>query len=194
MYQSNLATQSKEHDMNLEGYVKTEKIDGVIYCMSPSAHFRHGVINGNIFHSLYSQMEGTICRPFLENLDLYISDDEWLIPDIMIVCNPRDIHKNKYKGIPKLVVETLSPSTSKRDKGIKMRKYQQIGVPEYWIIGAIEKSIDIYYLTDGVLELAESYIFDDDPDSEDYNAETVITLSQMPHIRIKLSEIFREFS
>lgn len=179
--------------MNLEGYVKTEKIDGIIYNMSPSAHFRHGVINGNIFHSLYSQMKDSTCRPFLENLDLYISEDEWLVPDIMIVCNPKDIDKNKYKGVPKLVVETLSPSTSRRDRGIKMKKYQQIGVPEYWIINAVAKSIDIYYLTEGVFELADSHILDDDPSSDDYNANVVIALSQMPHVRMSLAEIFADF-
>lgn len=33
-----------------------------------------------------------------------------------------------------LAVEILSPSTASRDRGIKRRYYQRVGVPEYWIV------------------------------------------------------------
>ena len=32
-----------------DDYQKTEKINGVIYNMSPAANFRHGIVNGNIY-------------------------------------------------------------------------------------------------------------------------------------------------
>lgn len=31
-----------------EEYRKEEKINGVIYSMSPSANYRHGIVNGNL--------------------------------------------------------------------------------------------------------------------------------------------------
>ncbi len=36
--------------------------------------------------------------------------------------------------LPLLVVEALSPSTARYDRGLKRRFYQRAGVPEYWIV------------------------------------------------------------
>ena len=38
----------KDMPMLKDDYQKTEKINGVIYNMSPAANFRHGIVNGNI--------------------------------------------------------------------------------------------------------------------------------------------------
>ena len=54
--------------------MKTEKIDGVIYNMSPSGGFMHSQINGNIYHALRSQLKNSVCSVSMENLDLYVSD------------------------------------------------------------------------------------------------------------------------
>ena len=56
--------------------MKTEKIDGVIYNMSPSGGFMHSQINGNIYHALRSQLKNSVCSVSMENLDLYVSDNE----------------------------------------------------------------------------------------------------------------------
>ena len=32
-----------------EDYTKQEKINGVVYNMSPSANYRHSIVNGNIY-------------------------------------------------------------------------------------------------------------------------------------------------
>lgn len=36
-----------------EEYIKQEKINGIIYDMSPAADFKHGIINGNIYAVIY---------------------------------------------------------------------------------------------------------------------------------------------
>lgn len=75
-------------------YVKTEKINGVIYNMSPSGGFLHSQINGNIYHILRSQLKTSVCAVSVENLDLYLSEDEYVIPDIMLICD-----RNRLKRI-----------------------------------------------------------------------------------------------
>ena len=67
-----------------DDYTKTEKINGVIYNMSPSGGFAHGQVNGNIYHELRIQLKGSVCTVSVENLDLYLSDEEYAIPDIML--------------------------------------------------------------------------------------------------------------
>ena len=55
--------------------IKNEKIDGIIYDMSPAADFRHGLINSSIHSAIKTGLKGSICRVFMENLDLYYAKD-----------------------------------------------------------------------------------------------------------------------
>ena len=173
-----------------DDYVKTEKINGIIYNMSPSGSYFHGQINGNIYFSLRNQLKNSICAVSMENLDLYLSEDEYVIPDVMLICDRKQIKKNGYRGVPRLIVETLSPATALKDRTVKKDKYAQIGVDEYWIISPQERSIEIYYLENGGYTLVASYILEDDTTDEHYNAETVITLKAMPSVSVQLREIF----
>jgi len=40
----------------------------------------------------------------------------------------------------------LSPSTEKRDRGIKFRDYELHGVGEYWIVDTVAESVKLYLL------------------------------------------------
>ena len=50
-------------------YEKQEKIDGVIYNMSPAPNFRHGIINGNIYSIIKNGLKNSLCLVFMEHLD-----------------------------------------------------------------------------------------------------------------------------
>lgn len=50
---------------------------------------------------------------------------------------------------PDFIVEILSDSTEKRDRGIKFTDYQQHGVDEYWIVDPENKSLEQYILKNG---------------------------------------------
>ena len=47
---------------------------------------------------------------------------------------------------PDLVIEILSPSTGKNDRGVKMRDYAAHGVEEYWLVDPIEGFVEQYRL------------------------------------------------
>lgn len=173
-----------------DDYKRIEKINGVIYNMSPSGGFIHGQINGNIYHSLRRQLKNSICAVSVENLDLYLSEDEYVIPDVMLICDRNQVKKDKYHGVPRFVVETLSPATSLKDKTVKKEKYAQIGIDEYWIISPKERSVEVYYLEDKEYKLVASYILVDDHEDEEYNAGLILSLRAMPTISMELQEIF----
>lgn len=80
---------------------RQEIIDGIVYDMSPSGGFMHSQVNGNIFHALRKQLKRSVCSVSMENLDLYLSDDEYLIPDIMLICDRNQI-KRISTGSPRL--------------------------------------------------------------------------------------------
>src|SRR5699024_11243713 len=68
-------------------------------------------------------------------------------PDIIIICDKNKLdEKGKYKGIPTLVVEVLSPSTRSKDMLKKLELYKGCGVSEYWIVDPINEHILIYSL------------------------------------------------
>lgn len=175
----------------LEGR-KDEKINGVIYDMSPAPGFKHGIINSNIHRIIANGLRNSLCFVFMENLDFkYHPDvnDDYLCPDIMIVCGREHLKGSFYSGIPKFIAETLSPSTAKRDRTEKKSIYEQAGVEEYWIVSP-QGSIEIYYLENGTYILEQSYMLQDDKEEEDYNAEQEIVLKAFPHIKMTLGEIF----
>ncbi len=58
-------------------------------------------------------------------------------PDIVFLMNDNlpDVEEAKnFQGIPDLVVEVLSPGTRQMDLDVKLKAYEQAGVPEYWIV------------------------------------------------------------
>ena len=176
-----------------DNYRKTEKINGIIYNMSPAANFRHGIVNGNIHRIIANALRNSVYRVFMENLDFkYHPDinDDYIVPDIMVTCDRKKLKGGAYYGTPKFVAETLSPSTSMRDMTEKKDIYEQAGVDEYWIVLPKEKGVNIYYLEDGKYVLKSSYILEDDKDDEHYNADIVISLREFPNITMTLAEIF----
>ena len=44
-----------------EEYRKEEKINGVIYDMSPSPNYQHGLVDGNIYRIISTGLQGTLC-------------------------------------------------------------------------------------------------------------------------------------
>lgn len=52
--------------------------------------------------------------------------------------------------IPDLIVEVLSPSTLKRDRGIKFKDYALHGVAEYWIIEPVAETVEVHRLAGNI--------------------------------------------
>lgn len=172
--------------------IRNEKIKGDIYDMSPAPHYRHGEICGRLYAKLFQGLEDSLCIVFMENIDFRYDpeSDDYLEPDIIICCDRKELRGGSYFGIPKFVTEVISPSTAKRDRGIKKDIYESVGVDEYWIISPIERALEIYYLKDGRYVLEESYIVDDEEGSEYYNLNQVIKLRCFP-ITMTLEDIFK---
>ena len=167
-----------------EEYRKEEKINGVIYDMSPSPNYQHGIVDGNIYSIIKSGLKGTLCLAFMENLDYKYhaqENNDYVIPDVMIICDRKHLKGGSYTGTPRFIVETLSPATALRDKTVKKELYQNAGR---------ERAVEIYYLENGKYDLKYSYILQDDSEEEHYNADTVVTLKDFPKISMTLAEMF----
>lgn len=171
---------------------RDEKINGVIYDMSPSPGYGHFVVDGNLYTIIKSGLKGSVCRVSMENLDFkYHPDvnDDYVCPDIMVICDRKLLRGGAYSGVPKFIAETLSHSTAKRDRTEKKDIYEQAGVGEYWIVSP-QGSVEIYYLQDGKYVLEQNYLLQGDKEDDEYNADIEICLREFPHIKMTLGEIF----
>jgi len=135
-----------------------EKVDGKIVMMSPRPFVKHTIIASNIFAIFHRFLRGKPCVAFGDGVDVHLDEKNTFIPDVMIVCNQDIIHEDAIYGAPDLVVEVLSPSTMRRDRTVKMKKYAAAGVREYWIVTPGTKSIEVYLNQDGTFELDEVYV------------------------------------
>ena len=136
---------------------REEVIGGKIVMMAP-ASINHNRINKNISRIFDDHFQGKRCEYFIE-AGLYLTaDEDEYIPDGMVVCDPDKVKgESGVYGTPDLVVEILSRSTAKYDKGRKKSIYERFGVREYWIVDPLSLSLEQYVLEDGRFVLRDVY-------------------------------------
>ena len=126
---------------------RVELIDGVFYDMSAPAVI-HQKILGEL-HLLFRECtdahEGE-CEVYLAPCDVRLDmDNKTMVqPDLLVICKEYDLGAKRFEGAPDLVLEILSPSTRSKDMLLKLYKYQNAGVKEYWIVDPDHETILVY--------------------------------------------------
>ena len=131
---------------------RVELIDGVFYDMASPGSI-HQILAGAIHAEFLSDIRRNRgnCVPLISPMDVQIEKDEKTIvqPDVMIVCDREKFQNGIIYGAPDLVVEILSKSSRSRDCIIKLKKYYESGVREYWIVDPVKREITVYRFGDG---------------------------------------------
>ena len=124
---------------------RREIVEGELF-VTPSPNLDHQRILRKIGLALANYLEANpIGEIFYAPMDVILSDFDVLEPDLLVVLNEhRDILKTWVEGTPDLVIEILSPTTSKRDRGVKLKDYARHGVTEYWIVEPDQRAIEVY--------------------------------------------------
>jgi Uma2 family endonuclease len=115
-----------------------ELIDGVAYGMAPAPTVKHQGIAGRFYSRLEQRLSGKTCRPFIAPVDVVLSENDVVQPDVFVVCDPAKITDKNIQGAPDLVVEVLSPRTAAKDLREKKALYQRAGVLEYVVVDPLE--------------------------------------------------------
>ena len=160
--------QKKQGEYTIEDYyqlpddVRAELIDGVIYLMTAPLS-EHQLAAGEIYHQLKSCAEEheMSCIPAIAPFDVQLDKDEktMLQPDVMIACDEELLQRRGIYGAPEFVLEVLSPSTRSKDQVIKLKKYQEAGCEEYWIVDIENRRVLVYLFKDE--NWPDIYSFDD---------------------------------
>jgi len=146
-----------------------ELVDGWAYAMAaPNA--AHQTILLDLGSRFRDFLRGKTCKVFIAPFDVRLNydagDNTVVQPDVLVVCDPAKLADGKaVKGAPDLVIEILSPSTSRHDRAVKFDKYRQAGVKEIWLVepdlGVVEvhklgqdqkqHQFDVYLQTDKIV-------------------------------------------
>lgn len=128
---------------------RVELIDGVFYDMAVPTTIHQG-IGGFIHKQLLDfalERKGP-CLPFMSPVDVQLDEDDKTVvqPDVLIICDRSKLQNGRVFGAPDFLVEVLSPSTRKKDMRLKLYKYANAGVREYWIVDPEKKTVVVYDL------------------------------------------------
>jgi len=139
--------------------IREELINGQVVAMSPKPRFNHHRIAWNIANIFDYYLRGKRCTAIADGVDLFLTDNDRFVPDVMVVCDRDKIQDDGVHGAPDLVVEVLSPRTEVRDRRDKKAVYEQCGVKEYWLVSPVGEYVEVYLLTEGKFVLQEVYTY-----------------------------------
>lgn len=126
-----------------------EVIDGVLL-RDPSPSFHHQRVSRRLQRVLedYFNEVDPKGEVFNAPLDLSLTKHTVVQPDLLYLPGSRPAQHDPIDTLPALVVEVLSPSTSRKDRVLKLNHYQTSGVLHYWIIDPEDGFVEAYELRD----------------------------------------------
>lgn len=175
---------------------KYEKVNGNIYNMYSAGSIFHSTVNENIRYLLSKELPRNLCSVYCGNINYrYDADkDDFVIPDVMIICDREKSGELYYMGTPGFIAETVSKSSEHRDKTIKKSIYEKSGVREYWIVNPYSLSVTVYWLEDG--EYVENGLYalpeyeDEKKELKDSGIQCEIPLRDFPDVTLHVKDIF----
>lgn len=170
-----------------ENEERYEYIDGEVFLLS-SPRMMHQIILANMFNNMMNWFSGKQCRVFSAPFDVTLMsenpDNKNVVqPDLLISCdyNEQRDEKDRYTGIPALVIEILSSHTRSHDYVRKLNAYMVGGVSEYWIVDPKEKKVVQYYFVERELT-----------DMLTYSHPEVVKSIHFKGLDISTEDIFKE--
>ena len=165
----------KDHFEWLRNYIKEEQQKRKDFYDFVTEDIKAEFINGEvIIHSLVANEHESVSSELYTLLNIYVSvnklgrvtHEKLMIsltrndyePDICFFKKEKSAkfkEGQKLFPAPDMVVEVLSRSTEKFDRGIKFEDYSFHNIQEYWIIDPRQKTIEKYLLKNKQYELDE---------------------------------------
>lgn len=132
---------------------RCELIDGR-FCDMAAPGIAHQIAARDICMKLtdYIKKKNGKCLSLAAPVDVQLDcdDDTMVQPDVLVVCDRSKVKNRCVYGAPEFVAEILSESTRWKDSVLKLRKYREAGVREYWIIDLESERTVVYeFAADG---------------------------------------------
>jgi Uma2 family endonuclease len=130
-----------------EATLKSEYIDGQVYAMSGASR-QHNRITIDVATLINVQLRNGPCELFANDMRVKVNDSRlYTYPDVVVACGEARFEDAALDTLlnPTLIIEVLSESTEKYDRGKKFAHYQRIEtLQEYVLISQDEVRIECY--------------------------------------------------
>lgn len=152
----------------------------------------HSTVIVNFVAAVREQLKNSTCYVFSDNVQYKWrtkeGEERTVIPDASINCRVKARKGNTFLDIPRFVMEVLSPSTEKYDRGEKMEIYRQQEIDEYWIVDWERKAIEIYILDYDERGEPQYYLWN----TVDEGNKDILKIVHFPMIQISYEQMFAE--
>ncbi len=169
---------------------RVELIKGHIFKMAAAPSMHHQRVSSRLHIQLGKILEkkGKKCEIFAAPFDVRFpkksTKDEDIYdtvqPDLCILCDLSKLDDRGFLGVPDLIVEILSPSSSKRDLKNKYELYESHKVQEYWVVHPREMTLLVYSLGENG-KYRPSRLF---------TSGDVVQSEVLPALKVNLDQIF----
>ena len=107
---------------------KSEYYDGEVFAR-PGADESHNIVAGNVAVMLLSSLRKNGGQPFGSDMKVAVTQQgPFFYPDVSVACGERKFLRGRRDVLlnPVLIIEVLSKSTQRFDRGIKLEEYQRM--------------------------------------------------------------------
>ncbi|NET40704.1 Uma2 family endonuclease [Okeania sp. SIO2B3] len=146
------------HKISAEEYLEWEAkqefrheyVDGEVLAMTGGT-IPHTKIYLNFYRALYPHLSKRGCEAYVSDVKVQDSkNNRYFYPDLVVTCNAEDLKSRDFIKHPKVIVEVLSPSTGKYDRGDKLKYYHQFpSLQEYVLVDSESIYVEIYQRGEG---------------------------------------------
>jgi Uma2 family endonuclease len=126
--------------------LRHEYLDGQMFAMS-GAREGHNLIVINLIGNLRQQLRAQGCRLYSNDMRVRVSGRMYTYPDLVVACGERQFLDGRRDTLlnPTLIVEVLSASTERYDRGRKFRNYQTIqSLRQYVLVSTDQMSVEVF--------------------------------------------------
>ncbi len=152
----------------------------------------HSTVIVNFVSAVRKQLMNSTCYVFSDNIQYRFKaddgEDKIVIPDASINCRIKARRGSVFLDAPRFVMEVLSDSTEKYDRGEKKELYRQQEIDEYWIVDWRQKQVEIYNLDYDENGQPQYYLWK----VVDENNKDELKIVHFPSLVITFDELFAE--
>ena len=124
---------------------KSEYLNGRIYAMS-GASLQHNRIVAGLAMTVGNQLRRKSCEPFFGDMRVKVSPTGlYTYPDVVIVCGEPRLEDQAFDTLlnPTVIIEVLSDSTEKNDRGEKFAHYRAVdSLTDYLLVAQNQPRIE----------------------------------------------------
>ena len=120
-----------------EAEYKSEFYKGEVFAFAGASE-RHNLIAANFLATIHRQLRSSPCRAYPSDMRITIPQTpHYTYADVVVVCGQPELDDDFKDNLlnPIVIVEVLSPSTERYDRGKKFESYQRIAsLMEYVLV------------------------------------------------------------